>query len=136
VTVPVGLIRRYHRARRQRPDLCAFIYAIQAGGARGPIKIGVTDNPAERLKTLQQGNHLELHGIAAWWDFRFVEKSLHEQFASARIRGEWFRPVPELVDTVVAIGGEFCDWPHSELLDPAQFPMWDGCDTRQWATTA
>lgn len=97
------------RARREQPGLFSFVYAIQAGEG-GPIKIGVSDRPATRLQTLQQANAETLIPLAAWHTPKVEEKQLHEEFAYARIRGEWFRPVPELVELVIALGGDFEDW--------------------------
>jgi hypothetical protein len=84
-------------------------YAIQAGEG-GPVKIGLAKKPAERLKTLQCGNHETLRGLAAWRVLALEERQLHEEFAYAHIRGEWFRPVPALLDLVEALGGEYEDW--------------------------
>lgn len=86
-----------------------WIYAIQQGDA-GPVKIGQTRCPWERLKTLQQGNPIELHGLAAWRTLPEIEKLLHEEYAQYRIRGEWFEPAPELIEDVTREGGCFCDW--------------------------
>lgn len=105
----IEAMRAVRALRKSQPNLCAFIYAIQAGDV-GPVKIGVTDSPADRIKTLQQGNHEELRGIAAWWDLKEVEKAIHREFAYARIRGEWFRPVPDLMEYVLLEGCSFCDW--------------------------
>lgn len=86
-----------------------FAYAIQAG-TDGPIKIGVTVNPGARLKTLQTGNHEVLVGLAAWPVAEFEERDIHETYAYARRRGEWFHPDPELVEFVLRAGGDFEDW--------------------------
>lgn len=102
----LGLTRR-HLAHR-----CDFwwLYAIQAG-QEGPVKIGVTKgSPRDRLRTLQTGNHEQLRGLAAWRAYPGDEAALHERFAHARIRGEWFRPVPELLDHVLFEGCTFDDW--------------------------
>jgi len=108
VTVPPGKLGPLIRAYYRQPGL-VWLYAIQMGEA-GPIKLGVTLNPAERIATLQQGNPETLHGLAAWRAMPVEEKELHEEFAYARVRGEWFRPVPELVDLVLRLGCEFDDW--------------------------
>lgn len=86
-----------------------FAYAIQAG-ENGPVKIGLAKNPRERLATLQTGNHEELRGLAAWRVLPIEEKLLHDEFRHAHIRGEWFRPVPELTEHVLFCGGDFIDW--------------------------
>jgi predicted GIY-YIG superfamily endonuclease len=39
-----------------------YVYFIQKG--YGSVKIGVADNPEQRLRSLQTGNHGELHLIA------------------------------------------------------------------------
>jgi len=100
------MLRYLHRTQ---PGLFTWIYAIQAG-ERGPIKIGRTENPAQRLVTLQQGNAERLRGIAAWVAVSIEEKQLHQEFADVRLHGEWFQPVCELVELVTALGGDFCDW--------------------------
>ena len=97
------LVRAYNRVVAERG---VYIYAIQAGEG-GPIKIGQTNDPATRLKTLQTGNAETLIGLAAWRALPIDEKLLHEEFAHLRIRGEWFEPDPELIDHVMLV---FCDW--------------------------
>ena len=101
--------RIMREAMRDRRGSLVWLYAIQAGDG-GPIKIGMTRNPAERLATLQQGNAEHLHGIAAWSGFPFEEKQIHQEFADARLRGEWFKPTDALVDLVLRLGGDFDDW--------------------------
>lgn len=94
---------------RLGPKPTIWLYAIQAG-EDGPIKIGITNSPWQRLETLQQGNAETLRGIAAWRSHPFEEKDIHKEYDYARIRGEWFRPFPELVYMVLMLGGNFCDW--------------------------
>jgi hypothetical protein len=75
------------------------IYLVQAGKS-GPVKVGWASdygNVARRVGALQVGNHDELHLLATLPGGRDRERALHEQFASDRIRGEWFRPTPELL---------------------------------------
>lgn len=117
----------FARAMEQLPDADRFIlleqlrreafrtaeriycYAIQAG-PDGPIKIGVARKPAERLKTLQTGNASELRGLAAWRVLPYEEAAIHKAFADLRLRGEWFKPAPELIDFVLLRGADWCDW--------------------------
>lgn len=91
-----------------------YVYAIQAGDD-GPVKIGLAKCPAERRATLQCGNHLDLRGLAAWRDLPCEEKLIHEEFAHARIRGEWFEPVPELIEYVLQRGDGWLDWDWAQL---------------------
>lgn len=86
-----------------------WMYAIQAGEG-GPVKLGVTVSPRTRIATLQTANAAELIGLAAWRILPCEEKQIHEEFAHAHIRGEWFEPTPGLVDFVLRFGGDFEDW--------------------------
>ena len=101
-----ALTRLYYGEVRRRGT---FMYAIQAGDD-GPVKLGITQDPAQRIKTLQTANPHELRGLAAWRILPEEEKAIHQQFAHARIRGEWFQPVPDLLDFVLWEGGIYCDW--------------------------
>lgn len=96
------LHRRYGHTR-------TWVYAIQAGEG-GPVKIGTAKTPWERLKTLQTGNHEDLRGLAAWRAWPVEEKQIHKEFAHAHIRGEWFHPDPDLIELVLRLGDDFCDW--------------------------
>jgi T5orf172 domain len=74
--------------REHLPDT-RFVYFIQAGDT-GPVKIGLANTPEERARTLQTGNHRELHLRHVVPGSGDVERQLHDRFAAARIRGEWF----------------------------------------------
>lgn len=73
------------------------VYFIQSVTG-GLIKIGVAGNPEARLGDLQIGSPVDLHliGVIKGAEFR-GEAELHARFASARVRGEWFEPTPELL---------------------------------------
>jgi Meiotically up-regulated gene 113 len=61
-----------------------------------PIKIGVAKNIERRKSALQTGNPLELRllgWITSGDDFQ-LERDLHQRFAQARVRGEWFEIKP------------------------------------------
>lgn len=64
------------------------VYAIQAGGDCGPIKIGHGD-ARKRLMSLQVGNHLALRIVRIWEGGIAEEASLHDRFKDLWIRGEW-----------------------------------------------
>src|SRR4051812_30367856 len=81
----------FERVARYMPGV-DYIYFIQAG-TNGPIKIGRSINPNKRMKQLQDYNPFELHLIQCLVDGNIQkEAALHMHFASARMRGEWFRP--------------------------------------------
>lgn len=83
-------------------DRLIWIYAIQAGEA-GPVKIGISRSPKQRLVTLQQANPERLRPLACWRDLPETEKVLHREFAAVRLAGEWFKPTPE----VLALGDQY-----------------------------
>jgi hypothetical protein len=77
-----------------------MIYLIQAEGV-GHIKIGFTDgDPMVRLAMLQTGSPVVLRLLGTLPGDETAEKNLHRQFASARVHGEWFKPVAELLALV------------------------------------
>ena len=104
--IAAPLWRAYCREHR---DQMVWIYAFQVGDD-GPIKIGISRTPDVRLRTLQQANPHQLRPRAAWRGFSFEEKQIHDEFAHARMAGEWFHPVPELVELVDAYGDSCWEW--------------------------
>ena len=78
-----------------------MIYFIQAEGI-GHIKIGFTDkdDAALRLAELQTGSSATLRLLGVSPGDVLAEKNLHRRFAAARVHGEWFRPVPELLQFI------------------------------------
>ncbi len=82
-----------------RGDLSAgsSVYFIRAG-TDGPIKIGYSARDInERLSQLQTGNPEELCLIGLVSGTEDFEKRLHRRFRAHHIRGEWFRPDPEIL---------------------------------------
>lgn len=81
---------------RSRPvynDQVGYLYLISESPA-GPVKVGVSVNPASRLSSLQTGNPRPLKVLAS---YRFpvsevyeVEKMFHFDFIHSAILGEWF----------------------------------------------
>ena len=83
-----------------------WIYLIKQVDIQNDVsyKIGITKNdPKKRIKQLQTGNPSDLflekqfHSEHA----NLVESTLHRQFASNHIRGEWFYMTQEDVDSFV-----------------------------------
>ena len=67
------------------------LYAIEAT-ASGLVKIGSSEDPHHRFKTIQamSPEMLEMR-IVSPVDGRELEKSFHERFVHLRHHGEWFR---------------------------------------------
>lgn len=80
-----------------------WVYFIECGEG-GPIKIGIAQSVYSRMAALQSANPHPLECLVAVEriEARFLEEALHERFAEHHIRGEWFRPAPELVALIDA----------------------------------
>lgn len=79
------------------------VYFIQCGDG-GPIKIGYTDGDVERRRcNLQSGSPYPLALLGTMPGGAKKEVELHQQFANARFRGEWFWPVVELREFIAGL---------------------------------
>ena len=80
----------------------AFVYFIQA--ASGPIKIGVSRDPAARILSLQCALWEEIKILGSTptdTDGAFeLEAALHREFATTRLLGEWFQPSVRLLERI------------------------------------
>lgn len=56
----------------------------------GTVKIGKASDPSNRFQSLQTGSSVRLFLIGVIDGDRVEERELHERFADARVRGEWF----------------------------------------------
>ena len=74
------------------------IYFVQAES--GPIKIGTSEFPTTRFTTLQVANFERLTMLTFGKSRKNEEARLHERFSESCIRGEWFRPTPELIQFI------------------------------------
>ena len=74
------------------------VYLIQAG-ENGPIKIGRAVDPERRLRGLQCAHYETLTLRRVWPGDWAEEVALHRAFADFRIRGEWHRLAPGMLDT-------------------------------------
>jgi hypothetical protein len=75
------------------------VYFIQAESG-GPIKIGHSDDPTLRLKSLQTAHPYRLVLLLSVPASTGTEAALHKRFATYRLRGEWFRPVRPLREMI------------------------------------
>ena len=66
-----------------------MIYFIQCG-VGGPIKIGHSDNPRNRLRGLQSANPFKLVLRGVIGGDRTDEQIMHNRLRPKRVRGEWF----------------------------------------------
>ena len=76
-----------------------YVYFIQ-GECGGAIKIGFSQNPKSRLKSIQTGMPDLLKLLAVIPGDEKLEKELHNEFNDLRLRGEWFRPDDRLLSRI------------------------------------
>lgn len=83
-----------------KPAPAPKVYFIRNG--RGGVKIGFTASTAKsRLSQLQTGqsDRLALVAVMDGAD-SFLERNLHDKFASSRVGGEWFTETTELTKII------------------------------------
>lgn len=108
-----------------------FVYFLRFNGD-GPVKIGSSTDPENRLRYFRTATPYEVALVAKAPGTVASEKALHRHFAGARLRLEWFSPVPELIALIerVAANGalpvEFqlarplhvsTETPHAHVID-------------------
>lgn len=79
------------------------IYFIKPIGMDGPIKIGCSSVPEQRLIALSVWSPYPLEVIATAPGTFKLETKLHESFADAHSHREWFRAIPRLLDALEKI---------------------------------
>lgn len=75
--------------------LADYVYLIRAEGAER-VKIGLSSNPFRRLTELQPQAPFPITLVAFRTGGLLLESKLHQQFADARLFGEWFKDLPEI----------------------------------------
>jgi len=78
----------------------ALVYFARPIGMAGPIKIGVSANPEERIKPLLSWSPFPLEVVVMVKGGMELEQRLHKCFADCHSHGEWFFPVKRLVEAV------------------------------------
>jgi len=73
----------------------SYVYAITDGTN---IKIGVSQRPTKRLKTLATGNANNLKLIGYFPGGYALEKEIHAAHKKIRSNGEWLESSPQLLE--------------------------------------
>jgi hypothetical protein len=76
------------------------VYFIRPIGQDGPIKIGSSRWPEERLASYTRWSPYPLEIVVSVPGTMKVEMAIHRCFADARSHEEWFRPIPRLLAVI------------------------------------
>jgi hypothetical protein len=104
-----------------------YVYFIRPVGLDGPIKIGISDSPADRLKTLHANSPFPLEIIGTVVGAVEDEGFLHRSFISSHSHGEWFRSSPRLRDVIAEIlSAKTIDVVRAKLAPPSSLKLGKG----------
>lgn len=92
--------------KRASAAYSGYVYLIQS--PTGFYKIGRTTNPKDRMKTFSVKLPFEVEYVCIIQteDMYGLEQSLHQQFASKRVNGEWFQLAPDDVEHIKGMADE------------------------------
>lgn len=102
--------------RNQRMAGRSWVYFAQAGEG-GPIKIGQSRQVHVRIRALAAAHHAEVRLLGQIPETVITERLLLGIFGKHCIRGEWFEPVPELVELAAAAAAIYSDGYIVEAAD-------------------
>lgn len=77
-----------------------WVYFIRPVGSDGPIKIGVSRNPKERLHTYSTWSPVPLEFAAVIAGPPALERRFHAMFVGQHSHHEWFRPSAEMTAVI------------------------------------
>ena len=83
--------------------MSGFVYFIRVDTVDGPIKIGRSLDPAKRLGELATQIPWGVTLLAQVSGDWAMERNIQDCFADAHMRGEWFRPIPRLLEAIERI---------------------------------
>lgn len=106
---------RAARLDREQKEPCD-LYFIESQCQEKFIKIGIASNIFERLSKLQVSSPYELKLLKLVKDAAHLEREIHREFSSSRVRGEWFRRSPELLELIES----FPSLPEPPKIDPRE----------------
>lgn len=93
-----------------------FIYFIQAGSKKGPVKIGYASSVERRLIELQIGSPFTLSLLfklpaKSEKHAQALERWFHDRFYRRHIRGEWFKSINlKQIHAAIPLALEGKDW--------------------------
>ena len=78
----------------------SFVYFVKPVDATGPIKIGVSGRPKERLSKLLDWSPVALEVVWTIPGNHQLERNIHECFADLHSHKEWFHAAPRLLEAI------------------------------------
>lgn len=96
------------------------VYFARPVGAEGPVKIGFSVCPEGRLEALTAWSPFPLEIAATIEGDQRLEMAFHTKFAEDHSHREWFKPSPELSQTIEAVRAGTFD--TSSLPEPRRLP--------------
>lgn len=87
------------------------VYFIKPVGADGPIKIGCSRWPDDRLLNIANWSPVPIEIMASGVGSHELERFIHRMFAATRSHKEWFHATPALTSSIarVADGMDIAD---------------------------
>ena len=92
----------------------SLIYFLRPVGMVGPIKIGISADPVNRMRTFMTWSPFPLEVITTTAGDNKLERIIHNCFADAHSHCEWFHPVPRLLKAIEDIKAGM---PVAEAID-------------------
>lgn len=83
--------------------MSGFVYFVRMVDRVGPIKIGYSWRPEERLKALVTWSPYELEIAATVFGEPALEAKVHNHFFDCHSHREWFHPHPRLLASIEAL---------------------------------
>lgn len=100
------------------------VYFVKPIGLKGPIKIGYSDKPEERLRNMQGSSPWPLRMIGRVPGTIDDERFLHRCFPHLHSHGEWFRWSADLDAAIEAILGSGLSHAYATLTPTGQDQPW------------
>lgn len=76
------------------------VYFLRLNIENSPIKIGLSYDPADRARCIETQLPFQVEVITMVPGNLALERNVQDCFADAHLQGEWFRPVPRLLEAI------------------------------------
>jgi hypothetical protein len=114
----------------QSRSVRAFVYVI-GDGWDGPVKIGISARPGNRLRALQTSSPHKLRVLVKFLGTQKDEATLHRPFAAYRMEGEWFQRSKPINDFIADVASGRIE---VDPLEPSEPDTWiETRSGRRWS---